>query len=186
MQVLSFDVGIRHMAYCLLDEQEMIHEWRVIDLGCRKNDSQKIIDNLIDLLDEIYHHEINQDEPLTVLIESQMTSVMRSIQVAINTFFKVVCRYNGHDIKTKYMSGKRKMDLIQCYKEYVLPENIKKIQSNYKRNKLLSCDFTRWYLCNIYEKHNENCMIEKIIDKSEPDMSDAFLQGIAFIKKCVI
>ncbi len=193
--ILSFDIGIKNMSYCLLEylsnQKPKILEWKVKNLQCHKKNSEKLIDHLIEFLDEMYKNDLNNRYPLIVLIENQMTSVMRALQVAIKTYFKVKSTDYRQNIQTKYISAKLKMNLINRFinnedVSYTYPEFLNEITSSYKRNKLLSCDFTQWYLCNILDDNED---IERILEKEkkwEPDMSDCFLQAISFIEKCVI
>jgi hypothetical protein len=179
MQVLSFDIGIRHLAYCLLDKPtKNIVAWDLLDLGCSKREGQKIVDRVLELLDDIYYNKTDHGRALEVLIESQMTSVMKNIQTAINTFFKVVAKYTGHDITTRYVSGKLKLSFIEKYPGYCEPVSISLV-SGYKRNKLVSSDFTKWYLQKVYSETNKDTMIGFLSSlKKTDDVCDAFLMAL--------
>lgn len=37
---LSFDVGSKNLAYCLIDENEIIKDWAVVDIGAATYDKQ--------------------------------------------------------------------------------------------------------------------------------------------------
>ena len=96
IQLLSFDIGIKNMAYCfsVCDNNEFkIMNLNKIDLNSNKNNIQNIIDNTIEFLDDIMNTlEIDINSKIIILIECQMTSIMRTIQTCINTYFKLILR----------------------------------------------------------------------------------------------
>jgi hypothetical protein len=181
---IGFDIGIKNLAYCVIerDVNMKLHlkSLNKVDLRCKKSDTQKIIDETIDILDEILESLITYDSStITVLIESQMTSIMKSIQTTINTFFKMTARYRGMDIKTKYMSPRIKLNFINKHEdEYKKP--VINTDSQYKRNKEDSIHFAEWYLqsgkCQGCEEHLEKYKTEKKKD----DYADALLMTVAF------
>ena len=108
-----------------------------------------------------------------------MTSIMRCIQTVINTYFKIQSKYQLLNIKTKYVSAKHKLNLIDKYKgEY---DGHDKIMSNsYSQNKKDSIHFGTWILSNKY--YNKD-IIDKIESESKKDdYFDAALMTIYFIE----
>lgn len=181
-QYIGFDVGIRNLAYCIIlkdAEALSIKSLRKIDLGCKKQNIQRIIECVIDQLDCIFTDELDQDAPITVLIESQMTSVMRCIQTVINTFFKLQGKYIGIDILTKYVSPKIKLSLIDRYtSEYERPAAVG--TSSYRQNKTDAVHFAKWLLLN---KYKDAPMHEQLSNSKKPDdESDSFLMTAAYIE----
>ena len=80
IQLLAFDIGIKNMAYChcSIDKDKKINFLNInkIDLCCKKNNIQNIIENTIEFLDTILIdlNIINNDNlKLIVLIDCQMT-----------------------------------------------------------------------------------------------------------------
>jgi len=187
IQLLSFDIGIKNMAYCycLIDDNDNdndnqkklnIVNLNKIDLNLSKNSNiQKIIDNTIEFLEITFNNEINinQDDKLVVLIECQMTSIMRTIQTVINTYFKMIGKYEGYNIETIYLSPKHKLNIINKYGD--------KIASNsYKQNKTDAVYFAKHLLENTYK--NEKILEVYNTTKKKDDISDALLMCIYYFE----
>ena len=115
--LLSFDIGIRNMAYCyasVYNNSIDLKKLNKVDLNLKKNsNTQTIINTTIDFLDNLMDTEIDTNFPkLIVLIECQMTSIMKCIQTTINTFFKLIHKYESLNITTINLSPKFKLSLI--------------------------------------------------------------------------
>jgi len=175
-QLLSFDVGIKNMAYCyaiINDEKLNIINLNKVDLNCKKNDIQNIIDNTIEFLDTIIE-EVNIDEKLIVLIECQMRSEMKCIQTTINTYFKMTSKYLNMNIETHYVSPKHKLKIINKYGD--------KIANNkYKQNKLDAEFYAIYLLENTYKNDVILSYINSL--KKKDDVCDALLMIIYFYEK---
>jgi len=149
VQVVSFDIGIRNFAYCIANvatnEPVKIKYLEVIDLGCKpKGPVQSIIDACLQVMDEIVYQKLDLNLETVVLIESQMTSVMKCIQTAINVFFKMIMKYDSVNVATKYLSARHKLQLIEKFKDYAPPTV--STTSQYRKNKLDSVHFASWLL----------------------------------------
>ena len=183
LQIIAFDIGIKNFAYCILNvatkaNTRSIQHLDLIDLGCKKGQPQKIMDAVLELLDDIVYSKMNLQMKTVVLIESQMTSAMKAIQVAINVYFKLLGRYESLSVATKYMSPKLKLKLIEKYPDYK-PASLDsdKTDSSYKKNNLDSVQFTYWLLEN-KEIHPE--IVQKIRRyKKKDDVCDACLMTFA-------
>ena len=181
-QIISFDIGIKNMAYCIMqineDKSIFFKHLEVVNLNANKN-IQNIIDATIEFLDEIINNNLKIDIniPLIVLIESQMTSIMRCIQTTINTYFKLIEKYEGMQITTKYLSAKHKLSILNNYD--IQLDNKKEPINKYKKNKLDSINFTKWLLEN---KYNNNIFLNYFNSiKKKDDVSDAFLMCVYYI-----
>lgn len=183
MQVIGFDIGIKNLAYCVITVDAGVKTLKIlekVDLKCRKSDTQKIIDAAIEVMDDILFNKLQQDVPITVVIESQMTSVMKCIQTVINTYFKVTAKYQSLDVATKYMSAQHKLKLIENYKgEYERPAPT--ASTAYKQNKLDGIHFGKWLLTNKY--NNPDIVSRLQATKKADDEFDAFLTAVAYIEK---
>jgi len=182
MKVISFDIGIKNMAYCFvrIDKDKKIDFLNLnkIDFNLKKNSNiQNVIDNTIDFLDITFNHElsINPNEKIIILIECQMTSLMKTIQTTINTYFKLISRFSGYDIETIYLSPKHKLNIINKYQDKIA-------SSSYKQNKIDAVYFCQYLLENTYKDRDID---NKFIDiyksmKKKDDVSDAFLMVIYY------
>ena len=182
IQLLAFDIGIKNMAYCHcsidnydnIDKKINFLNINKVDLCCNKKNIQIIIDNTIEFLDTILvdlNIINNNDIKLIVLIECQMTSIMRTIQTCINTYFKLVSKHQNLDIKTEYVSPKHKLKIMDKFPEIV-------VNSKYKQNKLDAIYFTNHLLTTTYKNDEFLNIINS--HKKKDDLCDAFLMCIYY------
>jgi len=181
MKIISFDIGIKNMAYCIADNSNII-KLNKIDLNVsNKATIQTLIDNTIDFLDEIFHNEIClNNENLKVLIECQMTSKMKCIQTTINTYFKMISKLEGFDIETIYLSAKHKLDLTKKYPDYSYKDDKNK-NSNYRNNKINAVSFATYLLETKYKNYEILDIIKK--EKKKDDVCDALLMIFYYYEK---
>lgn len=135
MIVISFDIGIKNLAYSIIQynntqsntddifEHMNIQEWHKIDLQSSKYDLDKITCNLLEVLDNITYNEIEDihNEDVHVVIENQpalKSPTMKSIQIIIYTYFNTICKYNSLTLKTKLISAKSKIKYIESFTEF--------------------------------------------------------------------
>ena len=179
MLIISFDIGIKNMAYCIADCNNDFNliSLNKVDLEINNKDNiQKLIDNTIDFLDDI-KIEIGEFDKLIVLIECQMTSKMKCIQTTINTYFKMLSKFEGLDIETIYLSPKHKLDLTKKYPDYSYIDK----NDAYKSNKINAVSFASYLLINKYS----NDKFLKILCgfKKKDDVADALLMIIYYYEK---
>jgi len=181
VQLLSFDIGIKNMAYCFVkvdNKQISFMNLNKIDLNIAKKATiQMTIDNTIEFLDNLINEELTIDvnDKLIILIECQMTSLMKTIQTTINTYFKMLNRYESFEIETVYLSPKHKLNIINKYQDKIA-------STSYKQNKMDAVYFCQYLLENTYKDRDID---NKFIDvyksmKKKDDVSDAFLMVIYY------
>ena len=179
-QLLSFDIGIKNMAYCfaIINDNENENDLIIkaidkIDLNCSNNNIQNIIDNTIEFLDDlmIKLNLENTNDKLIILIECQMTSIMRTIQTCINTYFKLVGKHLNLDIETIYVSPKHKLKIMDKYSDII-------VSNKHKQNKLDAI----YYASHLLETVYKNDEILKIINshKKKDDLCDTFLMCVYY------
>jgi len=192
IQLLAFDIGIKNMAYCHCsidndndndnDKKIIFLNINKVDLCCsNKKSIQNIIDCTIEFLDTILvdlniinNNEKDNDLKLVVLIECQMTSIMRTIQTCINTYFKILSKHQNIDIKTEYVSPKHKLKIMDKFPEIV-------VNSKYKQNKLDAVFFTNHLLTTTYKNDEFLNIINS--HKKKDDLCDAFLMCIYYYRR---
>lgn len=176
--IVSFDVGIRNLAYCIIVDNKVTH-WAKEDLGCKRNDMQGLMDALIRLLNTIVETEIDLNTNLYILIEQQMTSTMKCIQTAIAMYFKTFVQFKKEvckELQVHYVSPKLKLTYIASHPDFVPPPS--KSSSKYNQNKADAVAFTTWYL-DVKEPDPVAMEVLKQYKKKD-DIADVFLQGIAW------
>ena len=180
-QIISFDIGITNFAFCIaeIDNNNItFKDIQKINLNCKKNNNQEILNSVLDLLEDITT-KLNINNKIIVLIENQMTSVMKIIQTAVCFYYKMISRYENIDIETIYLSAKHKLNLINKYNNVFINNEIIK-NDKYKQNKIDSVLFTKWLLENKYKDDKILSYYNNISKKD--DISDVFLMIIYYFE----
>lgn len=157
MSFLSFDVGIKNLAFCIYDTENKIKKWEVITIPQNKNKS--ICQSVVEKLDE-YPEMLDVE---TVLIEKQPSrnNKMRLIECLLNTYFVV---------------KKKTLKVIVYSPKHKLGNNTFKGKSNYSQRKKLSIHRTSQYLT---ETNSPFLQIFNL-SKKKDDLADALLQILSF------
>jgi len=188
MIILSFDVGIKNLAYCQIDSiTKDILDWNIIDCSIEKKDNQCQILKLISELDSIP----NLLESDIILIEKQpsFNPIMRIISTAIYVYFAIrICHELNSEsfkkIKILYYSAKHKLKLCTETESYQKNEQykngnkrvVKKDRSkNYYNNKKAAIEHTNVLLTN----NSFLTFFSK--SKKKDDLADCYLQALAYL-----
>lgn len=175
MKILSFDVGIINLAYCIFDsDTSKISHWEVITLN-NHTDYNKIYINLINELDT-RTHLINDID--IVLIEKQpsFNPKMRIIAGCLQTYFIIRGIVDSErPIKSvKFFSPKHK---LKCYNgpEIVLDSKAKGKYARTKKTGILICEYKM-------KEYSESPQMIKLFNESKKkdDLSDCYLQAITY------
>ena len=193
--ILSFDIGIKNLGYCILykdltinnEKNLIIHKWGIINI---LEDNEKCKDISLDEIGTRMYKRL-QDEFLEeniteVLLENQpvlKNPVMKSIQILIMGFFKYESVILGREIKLiKLINASNKLKLGKKLIQFNESEDILKIKSKYNRNKKLAILYTNYFLeKELYSDYNKYYTLFNE-HKKKDDLSDAFLQGLYYIK----
>ena len=176
MKILSFDVGIVNLAYCIFDTDvcKILH-WEVISLE-NNNNYNKIYINLIKQLDQRPHllTDINM-----VIIEKQpsFNPKMRIIAGCLQTYFIIrgIVDKPVTPIKAvNFFSPKHK---LKCYTgpELDLDSSTK---SKYSRTKKMGIMICRSKLTEYSESEENIHLFEN--SKKKDDLSDCYLQAVTY------
>ena len=196
--ILSFDIGIKNLSYCVLYKDAnidsinknniKIYDWGIIQLiedgtKCKGIPLDKITKTLYEKLDDKFRNY----EITNVLLENQpvlKNPLMKSIQMIIYSFFSYEQIIMGRDIETiKLINASNKLKLGKNLTEINNSEDILKIKTKYSKNKKLAIIYTNHFLkerliVEDYQRFNEIFNNHKKKD----DLADAFLQGLYFIE----
>jgi hypothetical protein len=197
--ILSFDIGIKNLSYCLVKSElnndninkiEII-DWDIINI-LKDNEKVKSI-NIDELSKRLYIKlsEVFKDKEFNiVLLENQpvlKNPVMKSVQMLIYGFFlyqKTNLIKNIKLIKLINASNKLKIGLL-LNNEF---KELKKIIDNkdyntklkYSINKKKAVDYTLLYL-DYLKLNNYKDFFN--LHKKKDDLADSFLQSIYYIEK---
>lgn len=208
MLVISFDVGIKNLAYSLIRYEpandatnyDVLHqtnllEWHKVNLASNKYDIDRLTTNLLEVLDNIAYHQVDniQNENVHVVIENQpalKSPTMKTIQIIIHTFFNTLAKYGSLHLCTKFVSAKSKLKYIDSFhdfKDYMNTQQntlhggkrVPKEKEGYAKNKDISVQFTQWLLNSITMDSKHKNELEAL--KKKDDLCDCYLQGLYYI-----
>lgn len=173
--ILSFDVGIKNMAYCMLDvTTRKIIAWDMIDLSCNTaaKDLETLSKGLIDALDELLmsHDGV---EIWHILIENQpvmKNPTMKSVQMMLFTYFRMMHIHGQCTTHVKFVSAMKKNSYMKS-KGYELKAK------DYQANKATSITCAKDWL----EANPINDAWKEMLEahKKKDDLCDALLQIIS-------
>ena len=197
MIYISFDIGIKNLALCILKKTATsIHilDWRIISLADKKKDikgiddiSERIymeLDNIIGELKEKGIEEIDY-----VLIENQpsnLNGIMKTIQYIIYCYFSLLKYWDkiidnvvlvNASLKTKTHDYKPDIQIKMDAATQKTKNSKGFRQDKYKMNKQTSIEICKNYikddvaLCEIFDNN-----------KKKDDLCDACLQAVAYIR----
>ena len=179
MRILSFDIGIRNLAYCLIEGQNneagellcSIVDWDVINL-CQKDEKVKKVSlqtlcaRMIEQLNAIteIHESIDY-----VILENQpvyMNPKMKSVQMMLFTYFIM-----KDGAAVKMFSPRNKL------KVYTGPPVECTLKSKYSRTKFFGIQYCKYMI--------QSCAVADFFErhKKKDDLADSFLQGVLYLQK---
>ena len=170
MSILSFDVGIKNLAFCILKESK-IQSWNVSEIKYRTN--QSLCEAIVAHLDS-FPELLNCD---TVLIEKQPSrnNKMRIIEALLNAYFIIKGSSSDSSAISKVLVYSAK---------YKLGGNTLKGKTNYSERKKLGIMRCKKFLESTSEINNE---FDEIFNKSKKkdDLADSLLQALAYNKHSI-
>ena len=188
MKVLSFDVGIVNLAYCILDSEtnDIIH-WEIIELTKKGNTftahiaSSGIAELYLTLINHLDQrpHLLDTD---VVVIEKQpsFNPKMRIVAGCLQTYFYirgVVDRPTNPIKSVEFFSPKHK---LKCYEGPALDisRNGKVVKGKYAQTKKMGIEIARVKL----EEYNQNKWVDFFEkNKKKDDLSDCYLQALTYL-----
>lgn len=173
--ILSFDIGIKNLAYCLMNEHEQIIDWGIRDISANTYSKQN--KKLIQSLDSIrLSHCDSQHRETIVIIERQpgVNPKMRVISGQLFMYFGLKEYRNQGISKVLFYSPRNKLKLDINTTGIVM----KKYSTKYQERKHLSKVYCRILL----RDHNLHWIPFFNDSKKQDDLSDSMLQGIAYLR----
>ena len=187
MKILSFDVGIINLAYCIFDNltKKIIH-WEIInnEIGGKFNakiSSSGVSDLYINLIKNLDQRPHLLDVDI-VLIEKQpsFNPKMRIIAGCLQTYFYIRGVVDKSDkIKSvEFFSPKNK---LKCYTgpELDISKNGKTVKGKYAQTKKMGVLIARSKLEENEETETMCTLFEN--SKKKDDLSDCYLQALTYI-----
>ena len=188
--LLSFDIGIKNLAYCILnynteDNSDItIIKWNIIPL-LDKNEKCKgfPLDELTKRMYEHLNKEFYSYDIDIVLLENQpvlKNPVMKSVQMILFSYFQYQKIMLNRKIKLiKFINAGNKLKVGRNFNEINYNAEINAIKSKYTRNKKFAILYTDKILIDRLKDSKNNEYFNK--HKKKDDLADAFLQAIYYI-----
>lgn len=201
--ILSFDVGLRHLAFCKMTHRGssktiIIEDWDVIDLG-QVSDVETCAERLMTALDSRFRSIVVD----LVLIERQPKArsiIMVAVQMFLCSYFSMA-KLENRVSKVKFISASRKLEMnyggldstetlatlstlpksTTLLKSTTLPKSTATLATKkYAQNKKYAIDTAKHYLEHILEDFANLAFMMSFSKKD--DLCDSFLQGVAYIE----
>lgn len=166
VHILSFDIGIKNLAYCYSNNENIL-KWGVFDI------SGSSVNETCEKCLQLLHDNFQDDTIDKVLIENQPVQknpVMKTIQIVVFTYFSYRKVINTETIEQiSFISANRKNKYTQKFDISIDCKS--KYQQNKKRS--IACTDiivknTEWY--NFFIKH-----------KKKDDLADSYLQTLSYL-----
>jgi hypothetical protein len=190
MKLLSFDVGIKNLSYCLLDDKDnTIEDWGIINISvdpvcehCMKGNKQcdktaKFIIDEVKLCSSHIKLKKYKDQK-SKKVKKVKNPTMKTIQMILYSYFLI------HGV-TNELSPIDTIEMINArnkLKAYKGPTIECEIKDKYKRTKYLGIKYCEYMILeneNIKQEYRD--LLEE--SKKKDDLADAYLQGIYWLTK---
>jgi len=176
MKIISWDIGIKNLAYCKLEDDKII-DWNTISLIGEDEKVKKITLNILtDRLITKFYNTLDLFDIDYVLLENQpclKNPIMKSLQMIIYTIYNIE-KYNNNRIKDILL-----INATNKLKVYTGPPIKIDVKSSYQKRKKLSIIHAQYFLKN----SNQERILSNINKKKIDDLCDTYLQGLYFYKK---
>lgn len=194
MFVLSFDIGIKNLAYCLLEESgedATIRGWKVCDIGASTYEKQcaKLIGELDLVMETLSTSTEGRDVAVVIERQPSRNPKMRVISGEVYMYFMLhrntvpeKRRYFYENVsicKVVYFSPKFKLKVYNA-KEGDDPIVEKKYKSQYTYRKNLAKQHCERIMKRDIERNKEWIELYNS-SKKKDDLCDSMLQGLAWL-----
>ena len=188
MKVLSIDVGIKNLSFCLFDVFDKninILIWENVNVTeekCNKLSFETLVEQMLLVLQYNFDSSFSAE---VVLIENQpmlKNGLMKSMAVVIYSYFSMLKIQFGNIENVKFTSASNKLKFKFLNESNSKLSGMCDVTKTYKDRKKTAIHMTTEYLQQIGSNKCEWFMQQRKKD----DLSDAFLQGMFFIQKHII
>tara|TARA_B100000795_G_scaffold219317_1_gene173605 strand:- start:20401 stop:21030 length:630 start_codon:yes stop_codon:yes gene_type:complete len=194
MIYISFDIGIKNLALCVLKKTDKIEilDWRIIAIA----NSKKELKGIDDISERVYYEmdhivgfikEKGYEKIDYVLIENQpsnLNGIMKTIQHIIYNYFNLIKHWDNDVLNVVLVNASLKTKTHEYIPDIKIEDNINtaKNSKNFKKSKYQYNKKLSIVICENYIKDNN--ILSEIFksNKKKDDLSDACLQAVAYIR----
>lgn len=196
--IISFDIGIKNMAYCIIKSENKkikIIDWNKIDLGYDKKKEYNInMKNIMEIYCKEYNDFVKNNENIIVLIENQPSlknPVMKNISSQLYAYFLIKGQIDSNNVKEIIMiSPVNKIKFIEKYFGSQIPNSLKNIlldikncekekkNKKYKLVKTISIDFINYHATNFTNFCNKITETFDLLDFSIDKRFDLYINKV--------
>lgn len=187
MLTVAFDIGVKNLSYCVMDEHFKVIEWNIIDVTKHLDDKSAknfhvLASSLFSQLQAHFSHDMSID---SVVIENQpafKNPTMKSIQMCVYSFFAM---RNLHlverKIKMSFIAASTKVKLAEKLCTDVVEDIRKRYKNKYTYNKKISvhCATKLVNDCDLGMVDEKLCT-DFSNSKKKDDLADALLLSLVF------
>lgn len=172
-KVLSIDVGIRNLSFCIMNDEYKVCKWdnvSIIDEGVSVKSVKvsTLVENLLSFLSDNFgadHEDIDE-----VIIENQpalKNATMKTLAIVLYTYFKMMNMNVGNFNNIRFIPAANK---LKCKKAMLITDSIKK----YSDRKKAAIKIALEYL-SIYDNNKKDWFAGH---KKKDDLADSYLAAI--------
>lgn len=175
--VLSFDVGIKNLAYCLINSNNKIIDWKVIDVSGSNDNTH--LKRMYQALENI---KFEPDTHVVIEKQPRCNPKMRIVAGQLKMYF--IPKLIRKEISCLvYFSPRKKLSDKQDYMLLFKGEEIgkKKYSTKYAQRKYHAKEYCRIILAR--DSENNEKWGKYFKDKKSADLADTLLQGMAYINE---
>jgi hypothetical protein len=193
MIYISFDIGVKNLALCILRKTNKIEvlDWRIIALA----DSKKELKSIDDISERVYYEMDNivgflKEQDINtidyVLIENQpsnLNGIMKTIQHIIYNYFSLIKHWDKEVENVVLVNASLKSKTHNYVSEIKPEENAgNKNAKNFRRSKYLYNKKLSIDICQNYIKDNQRLLDIFANNNKKDDLSDSCLQAVSYIR----
>lgn len=189
MIYISFDIGVKNLAYCILNDNDSnitIIDWDIISLAETKkqlkginNTSEILFYEMDNIVGKLQTKGINHIDK--ILIENQpsnLNGIMKTIQHLIYSYFDLLRHWDGKVSEVILINPSLKLQnhtYVPLSKQ--LDQKLTK-REKYKYNKLDSIEVCQYYI-------TDDVKLKDFFNshKKKDDLADTCLQAVSYIRK---
>jgi len=192
MIYISFDVGVKNLALCILKKTDKIEiiDWRIITLADTKKEFKCIDDICLRIYNEmdiiigfLKENDINIIN--YVLIENQpsnLNGIMKTIQHIIYNYYSLLKHWDGIVENVILVNASLKLKTHDFLPIIDKDIDDKKNSKNFKRSKYILNKKLSIEICENYIKNNQRLIDIFSKNKKKDDLSDSCLQAVSYIR----